>query len=56
MDPESGGLYKCKITFHPAGSGKFTADTLEIRSEIDLGVGRSQFWRKSSLEEANELR
>ena len=56
IDPESGGLYKCKITFHPAGSGKFTVDTLEMRGEIGLGIGRSQFWRKSSLNEAKGLR
>jgi uncharacterized protein (DUF2147 family) len=56
IDPESGNLYKCKITFHPAGSGKFTADTLEMRGEIGLGIGRSQFWRKSSQQEARSLR
>jgi uncharacterized protein (DUF2147 family) len=56
IDPESGSLYKCKITFHPAGSGKFSTDTLEMRGEIGFGIGRSQFWQKSSLEEATSLR
>jgi uncharacterized protein (DUF2147 family) len=56
IDPESGNLYKCKITFHPAGGPKFAADTLEMRGEIGLGIGRSQFWRKSSREEASGLR
>jgi uncharacterized protein (DUF2147 family) len=55
VDPESGNLYKCKITFHPAGSGKFSADTLEMRGEIGFGIGRSQFWRKSNREEAAGL-
>jgi uncharacterized protein (DUF2147 family) len=52
IDPESGNLYKCKITFHPAGSAKYAADTLEMRGEIGLGIGRSQFWKKSTREEA----
>jgi uncharacterized protein (DUF2147 family) len=56
IDPESGNLYKCKITFHPAGSAKYTADTLEMRGEIGLGIGRSQFWRKSTREAATSLR
>ncbi|MDR1231201.1 MAG: DUF2147 domain-containing protein [Spirochaetaceae bacterium] len=56
IDPESGNLYKCKITYHAAGSGKYTADTLEMRGEIGLGIGRSQFWRKSTRQEASGLR
>ncbi|MDR0638586.1 MAG: DUF2147 domain-containing protein [Spirochaetaceae bacterium] len=56
IDPESGNLYKCKVTFHLAGSGKFSADTLEMRGEIGFGIGRSQFWQKSTYEEANGLR
>jgi uncharacterized protein (DUF2147 family) len=56
IDPESGKLYKCKVTFHPAGSGKFSVDTLEMRGEIGFGIGRSQFWRKSTLDEAKSVR
>jgi uncharacterized protein (DUF2147 family) len=55
IDPASGNLYKCKITFHPAGSAKFAVDTLEMRGEIGLGIGRSQFWQKGTQAEANSL-
>jgi uncharacterized protein (DUF2147 family) len=56
IDPQSGNLYKCKITYHAAGSGKYTADTLEMRGEIGLGIGRSQFWLKGTQEYASGLR
>jgi len=50
IDPDTGGMYKCRVTHHPK------TDTLEMRGEIGLGIGRSQFWRKSSREEASALR
>jgi uncharacterized protein (DUF2147 family) len=50
IDPTDGNMYKCRIIYHPAGEGKFTVDTLEMRGEIGLGIGRSQFWRKTSRE------
>ena len=50
IDPNDGHIYKCRITYHPK------TDTLEMRGEIGLGIGRSQFWRKSSREEAAALR
>jgi len=50
IDPNDGNMYKCRITYHPK------TDTLEMRGEIGLGIGRSQFWRKSSREEAAALR
>ncbi|GHU80811.1 hypothetical protein FACS189468_1630 [Spirochaetia bacterium] len=56
VDPESGKLYKCKITFRPADGNRYKADTLEMRGEIGLGIGRSQFWRRSSQAELNGLR
>jgi uncharacterized protein (DUF2147 family) len=52
IDPTDGNMYKCKITYHPADGAKFPADTLEMRGEIGLGIGRSQFWRKTSRETA----
>lgn len=54
IDPADGSLYKCKITFHAAG-GKFKTDTLEMRGEIGLGIGRSQFWQKTDLAAASAL-
>jgi len=56
LDPDTGNLYKCKMTFRPQDGKKFMADTLEMRGEIGLGIGRSQYWRKSTREEALSLR
>jgi len=59
IDPGDGKIYNCKITFRPAGSKvasrTFTTDTLEMRGEIGMGIGRSQFWRKSDLQSASNL-
>jgi uncharacterized protein (DUF2147 family) len=56
IDPDGGSMYKCKITHRPPDGKKFTVETLEMRGEIGLGIGRSQFWRRSSREEASSLR
>jgi len=59
VNPEDGNVYKCKIIFRPAGSKSgrtsFQQDTLEMRGEIGLGIGRSQFWRKSDQKTASTL-
>ncbi|MDR0598540.1 MAG: DUF2147 domain-containing protein [Treponema sp.] len=55
IDPGDGNMYGCKITFHPAGEGKFRADTLEMRGTIGP-FGRSQFWRRATRTEAAALR
>jgi len=55
VNPEDGGMFNCKITFHPADGKKFAADTLEMRGEIGLGIGRSQFWRKADEATASSL-
>ncbi|MDR2258596.1 MAG: DUF2147 domain-containing protein [Treponema sp.] len=52
IDPTDGNMYKCRITYHPADGTRFTEDTLEMRGEIGLGIGRSQFWRKTNRETA----
>jgi uncharacterized protein (DUF2147 family) len=56
IDPNDGKMYKCKITFRPADGKRYPADTLEMRGEIGLGIGRSQFWRRSTKAEAGGLR
>ena len=56
IDPDSGSMYKCKIIFRPRDGKKFMDDTLEMRGEIGLGIGRSQYWRKATSEEASALR
>jgi uncharacterized protein (DUF2147 family) len=56
IDPSDGKMYKCKITFHPRDGSKFKTDSLEMRGEIGLGIGRSQYWQKATKEEASGLR
>jgi len=56
IDPDGGSMYKCKITFRPVDGKKYLVDTLEMRGEIGLGIGRSQFWQKATREEAMALR
>jgi len=59
INPEDGKDYNCRIIFHHAGSKSgsrtFQADTLEMRGEIGLGIGRSQFWQKSDLQTTSNL-
>jgi uncharacterized protein (DUF2147 family) len=56
INPQDGNMYKCKIIYHPKDRGKYTIDTLEVRGEIGLGIGRSQFWQRSSPQQAASLR
>lgn len=56
IDPNDGKMYQCRITFHPADGKRFLQDALEMRGEIGLGIGRSQFWRRSTRKEASSLR
>ena len=56
VDPVNGKMYRCRITYHPQDGNKYKTATLEVRGEIGLGLGMSQFWRKSSREEALSLR
>ena len=55
IDPNDGGMYGCKIIFHPADGKKFKTDTLEIRGTIGP-FGRSQFWKRATREQALSLR
>jgi uncharacterized protein (DUF2147 family) len=56
IDPNNGDMYQCVITFHAADGKRYKVDTLEMRGEIGLGIGRSQFWKKSTRAEASGLR
>jgi uncharacterized protein (DUF2147 family) len=56
IDPKDGKLYKCKITFHKADGKKYKTDILEMRGEIGLGIGRSQFWEKTTDDEIETFR
>jgi uncharacterized protein (DUF2147 family) len=56
IDPKDGKLYQCKIIFRPADNKKFKKDSLEMRGEIGLGIGRSQFWERTDEGEIEGLR
>jgi uncharacterized protein (DUF2147 family) len=56
IDPSNGNTYQCKITFHAADGARYKTDTLEMRGEIGLGIGRSQFWQRAPREQAASLR
>jgi uncharacterized protein (DUF2147 family) len=55
IDPADGNIYNCRIMFHKADGRKYANDTLEMRGEIGLGIGRSQFWRKTDEAAAGNL-
>jgi uncharacterized protein (DUF2147 family) len=55
VNPEDGNIYNCKIVFHPADGRRYTVDTLEVRGEIGLGIGRSQYWRRTDEQTAGSL-
>jgi uncharacterized protein (DUF2147 family) len=48
VDPSKGDFYNCKITFRAKDGKKYTTDVLEMRGEVGMGIGRSQFWQKAS--------
>jgi len=55
INPEDGRMYHCRITFRQADGRRFQTDTLEVRGEIGLGIGRSQFWRRADQQTASNL-
>ena len=48
VDPKTGDFYQCKITFRKADGKKYPKDALEMRGEIGMGIGRSQFWQRAT--------
>jgi uncharacterized protein (DUF2147 family) len=55
VNVQDGNIYRCKVIYRPADGKKFKADTLEVRGEIGLGIGRSQFWLKTTRQQASAL-
>ena len=55
INPENGRMYRCRITFHPAAVRRFPTDTLEVRGEVGMGIGRSQYWRRTDRQTAESL-
>jgi uncharacterized protein (DUF2147 family) len=56
INPEDGKVYKCKITYRKADGKKYKVDVLEMRGEIGLGIGRSQFWTRCAKDTASTVR
>ena len=58
IEPDTGKVYWGSVTFRPADGKKYLTDTLEMRGSLDKAglLGRSQNWRKSTLQEASSLR
>lgn len=56
IDPRNGRRYRCKVTFHPADGKKYKTDILEVRGEIGLGIGVSQYWLPATKELAFSLK
>jgi uncharacterized protein (DUF2147 family) len=55
INPEDGNFYRCRIIHHPADDRRYNVETLEMRGEIGLGIGRSQFWRRADEATAANL-
>jgi uncharacterized protein (DUF2147 family) len=55
INPEDGKIYRCKIMYRTADGRRHRTDVLEMRGEIGLGIGRSQFWQKSDRQTASSL-
>jgi uncharacterized protein (DUF2147 family) len=49
INPEDGGIYGCRILYHPADGNRYKADTLEVRGVIGP-LGRSQYWQRLTRE------
>jgi len=52
VNPEDGTIWSAKVIFHKADGKRYNVDTLEMRGEFALGIGRSQFWPSVTLDEA----
>jgi uncharacterized protein (DUF2147 family) len=55
INPADGTIYTCKIVYHPADGKKYKTECLEMRGEIGLGIGASQYWQRTTREQAGGL-
>jgi uncharacterized protein (DUF2147 family) len=55
INPDDGNMYGCRVSYHPADGNRYKVDTLEVRGTIGP-IGRSQYWRKATREQASALR
>jgi hypothetical protein len=55
INAESSRNLNIKLIFRPADRRRYQTDTLELRVEIGLGIGRSQFLQRSDEQTARSL-
>lgn len=53
--PDNGKYYYCKVTFRAKDGKKYKVDSLDMRGEIGLGIGRTQTWQRATEDEAQQL-
>ena len=53
--PDNGKYYYCKVTFRAKDGKKYKVESLEMRGEIGLGIGRTQIWQRATDEEAQRI-
>lgn len=56
INPADGAIYACKIVYHPVDGKKYKTECLEMRGEIGLGIGESQYWQRATREQVGALR
>ncbi len=55
INPANGKWYWCYINFIKADGATYNVDTLKVRGEISWGLGRNQYWQRSSQAEVDAL-
>ena len=55
IDPNNGSMYTCTMIYHAADGAKYKQDTLEMKGSIGP-IGRSQYWLKTTQQEAENLK
>ena len=53
--PDTGKYYYCKVNFKAKDGKRYKVDSLEMRGEIGLGIGRSQIWIKTTERETKKI-
>ncbi|MBQ9238652.1 MAG: DUF2147 domain-containing protein [Treponema sp.] len=57
IDPDSGNIYRCAITYHAANGRRYKKATLEMHGTLlTVPLGVSQYWPAGTQEEAEGIR
>lgn len=54
IDARNGRVYHCSISYIKADGKKFKEDSLALRGQISIGLGKTIYWEKASVAEINE--